>query len=299
MISIIVPCYNAEKFIEKNLASILNQTDNNFEVIYVNDGSQDDTEILIKEISKQYSFISSYSINNSGAMNARKFGLSFAQYEYITFVDVDDVIDINFVSTFNYLISNYHFDIIVSNFNILHNGKLSYKKNVTQGEYCSSKYLESLCTNAGWELCGKIYSKKLFNNVLYPSQITIGEDAAIFFQLVLNSKLIKVIDEHLYTYIYYPTSSSNIKSIDKCRDGLKAAEFIRKILQESEILERKYLDSLILIFFSNSLRRGRLKKSDFYYPLVKESINFNSIMNLSFAKRFIIICGFVLMVLSL
>ena len=299
MISIIVPCYNAEKYISNNIDSILKQNSNRFEVIYINDGSQDNTESLLKEICNKYDFISFYSIANSGAMNARKVGLSYAKYEYIAFVDVDDVIDMNFVSTFISHIGDYEYDIIASNFNILYNGKLSYKENATKGVYASPKYLERLCTHAGWELCGKIYSKKLFTNVLYPSQLTIGEDAAIFFQLVLNSKLIKVIDERLYTYIHYPTSASNVKSIDKCRDGLEAAEFIRKTLQKYDILEKKYLDSLVLIFFSNSLRRGRLKKSDIYYCLIKESMSFNSIMNLSFSKRFIVICGFILMGFSL
>lgn len=298
MISIIVPCYNAEKYIIQNLDSILRQTNNNFEVIYIDDGSQDNTKNLLKDISEKYDFISFHSISNSGAMNARRFGLSYAKYEYIAFVDIDDVIDINFISTFINFISDNDYEIIASNFNVFLNGKLHYKDNVTKGVYTPSKYLEILCTHSGWELCGKIYNKKLFSNILYPTQVSIGEDAAIFFQLVINSKLIKVIDERLYTYIHYPESSSNIKSMEKCRDGLKAAEFIKKILKESDLLEKKYLDSLILLFFCNSLNRGRLKKSDVYYSLIKKSINFNSIMNLSLYKRFIVICGFILMELN-
>ena len=299
MISIIVPCYNAEKYILNNLDSILHQTSNRFEVIYINDGSQDDTENLLKNISEKYNYISFISITNSGVMQARKIGLLYAKYEYVAFVDVDDVIDIDFVSTFESILSKHQYDIIVSNFNILQNGVLTHKNNISNGVYYSSKYLERLCTNAGWELCGKVYNKKLFSDVSYPPYITIGEDAAIFFQLVLNSKLIKVIDEHLYTYIQYPNSASQVKSVDKCRDGLKAGEFIKKILQNSSILEKKYLDSLILLFFSNSLRRGRLKKTDIYYSLIKESINFDSIMNLPLFKRFIVLCGFILMGLGI
>lgn len=298
MISIIVPCYNAENFIYRNLDSLLNQSDKNFEVIYVNDGSLDTTEIQLKKIANTYDFVTFVSIPNSGVMYARRKGLEYARFEYVSFLDVDDIIDCDFIFNFNkYIIFN-DFDIIGSNFKILKNNNIKYLNTFIPGVYTKDQFLESLCCNSGWELCGKIYKKSLFLSVEYPEKITIGEDALVFFQLVLFSKKIKIIDHYLYIYIHHLASASNIKSLDKCRDGLKSALYIKNLLRVHGDIEIEFSDSLMLLFFSNSLRRGLLKRSDVFFNEINKSLTLKALANLSFKKKIIVLIGFILMGLN-
>ncbi|MEG2694259.1 MAG: glycosyltransferase [Acinetobacter sp.] len=298
MISLIVPCYNAEAYIDSNINSILNQTDRNFEVIYINDGSIDTTGSKLKKIAEKYDFISVVSISNSGAMEARRKGLESAKYEYVTFLDVDDVISIDFIDSFNQNLDLNNLDILGSNFRVLNGEKSTFLNTFLPGTYSKNQFLESLCQHSGWELCGKIYKKSLFMEVNYPEKITIGEDALIFIQLVVFSDKIKIIDKYLYTYIQHPTSASHIKSIDKCRDGIKSAIYIKNFLKMNSNIEKKYLDSLILLFFSNSLRRGLLKRTDELFPEIKQSLNFGALIMLPLKKRIIVIIGFILMGLN-
>lgn len=298
MISIIIPCYNAEAYIDSNIKSILNQSNKNFEVIYVNDGSVDNTGKKLKNLAEKYNFISVITQSNCGVMQARRKGMEFAKYKYITFVDVDDIIDIEFIDCFNRILAVNEFDILGSNFKILNGEKSTFLNTFLPYTYSKKQFLESLCQHSGWELCGKVYKKSLFMNVDYSEKVTIGEDALIFFQLVVFSNKIKILNKYLYTYIQHPTSASHVRNMEKCRDGIKAALYIKKFLNINSDIEKKYLDSLVLLFFSNSLRRGLLKKSDKLFLQIKDSVNFLALKMLPLKKRFIVVVGFILMWLN-
>ena len=113
------------------------------------------------------------------------------------------------------------------------------------------------------------------------------------------SNKIKILNKYLYTYIQHPTSASHVRNMEKCRDGIKAALYIKKFLNINSDIEKKYLDSLVLLFFSNSLRRGLLKKSDKFFLQIKDSVNFLALKMLPLKKRFIVVVGFILMNLIL
>ena len=100
--SIIVPVYNVEKYLEKCLESILNQTFKDFEAIIVNDGSTDNSqEIIDKYVNKDQKIFKSFKKENGGLSDARNFGIERAKGEYIVFLDSDDYIDENLLNTLN------------------------------------------------------------------------------------------------------------------------------------------------------------------------------------------------------
>ena len=78
-VSIIIPCYNCEKYIEENLKSVLNQTFENFEVIYINDGSKDNTINILKQYEEKDTRIKVVDIENGGVSHARNLGLDNAK----------------------------------------------------------------------------------------------------------------------------------------------------------------------------------------------------------------------------
>ena len=92
LISIIVPVYNTEKYIERCLDSIMKQDYPNFEVILVNDGSTDESGIIIQKYKEKYKNISYIKQENKGVGAARNAGIKVAKGDYISFVDSDDLI---------------------------------------------------------------------------------------------------------------------------------------------------------------------------------------------------------------
>ena len=94
MISVIVPIYNAEKYLDKCLLSIVNQTYSDIEIILINDGSTDSSIAICEKYKQNDDRIVIVNKDNEGLVRARKDGIRMARGEYITFVDADDWIDI-------------------------------------------------------------------------------------------------------------------------------------------------------------------------------------------------------------
>ena len=95
-ISIIVPVYNVEKYIERCLKSLVNQTLQDIEIIIVNDGSQDKSEEIIeKYVKENHNKIKYYEKSNGGLSSARNYGIEYATGEYIAFLDSDDYVETN------------------------------------------------------------------------------------------------------------------------------------------------------------------------------------------------------------
>ena len=90
MVSVIVPVYNAEKYIEACVMSILSQTYSDIEVLLINDGSTDQSGHIIDDIAKRDSRISVFHTGNRGVAAARNFGIAQSKGEYIAFLDCDD-----------------------------------------------------------------------------------------------------------------------------------------------------------------------------------------------------------------
>ena len=110
-ISIIIPAYNAEKYIEKCLQSIIYQEYKDFEVIIVNDGSTDNTKEICKKYADLDSRIRLISTENKGAGSARNTGLTEAQGRYISFIDADDFVSENYYSRMYKMIEEGNADI--------------------------------------------------------------------------------------------------------------------------------------------------------------------------------------------
>lgn len=98
LVSVIIPAYNAEKFLAETLTSVFNQTYSNIEVIVINDGSTDQSESLLLNIQSREPRLKIVSQQNQGISSARNTGIAKAQGEYITFIDSDDKWDITFLA---------------------------------------------------------------------------------------------------------------------------------------------------------------------------------------------------------
>ena len=132
MISIIVPYYNSAKYIEKLLKSIENQTDNNYELIIINDYSKkEERDFLVKSLEKyNINYLYLENDRNLGVGQTRNKGMKYAKGEYIVFIDSDDWIDNNFVKKINQNLKNKKVDILFFDYYRIGKSKKKYYKTI-------------------------------------------------------------------------------------------------------------------------------------------------------------------------
>lgn len=115
-VSVIIPVYNAEKYLEKCIDSVLGQTlKENIEILLVNDGSTDQSQEIINKYQEKFpQIIKGYYQTNMGVSQARNYALDLAQGEYVTFLDSDDYMDENYLETLYYEAKKYNSDMVCS-----------------------------------------------------------------------------------------------------------------------------------------------------------------------------------------
>lgn len=289
MISFIVPVYNGEEYIGSNYESFKQQTNYDFQVIYVDDGSSDNTYSILENIALSDHRVIVIKSSNQGAMLARKLGLSQAKFDYVSFVDVDDTLAPNFNEIFQSHLGLA--DIIIGSYKIIKNNK---SKDIIKPNIFISKdeYINTFFLNGGWELWGKVFSKSLFVNIIYKDGLHIGEDVIIFSQCIKNSRLIKMIPDIVYEYKINTSSISLVKDIALARQGLIACKFIVEEL--SFFKDENLSKSLVLLFFSNSSRRGLISRNDPLFKFIEKSFFVFCYKYIGYRKFFYIISLFLI-----
>lgn len=213
LVSIIMISYNVEKYIEEALHTCFIQDYKNIELICIDDGSIDSTYEKIKELSIQKKNAIKIQIlkkENGGPNSARKEGLKYATGDYIFFMDGDDMIPSNAISSLVKESKEYPYDIIFGSFKIVtSNNKHNIFKYKIAKENSGIKTLETYLYSpkAIW---GKLLKRKLFTQykINYALDLKIGEDAVLMTQLLYYSQ--KVCNCHEITYIYRAQRSESL-----------------------------------------------------------------------------------------
>lgn len=224
-VSIIVPVYNCEKFLERCIKSVLNQTYRNFELIIVNDGSTDKTAQICDAFSfhKQVKVIHQ---QNKGLSYSRNLGIKQSNGDLLYFLDSDDYIH---PQTLEFLINVFvktNADIIVSDFMRIHTEKAptiynqipqySLVNTETALEMIHGKLHEMFRYGTAW---GKLYKKSLFNTLEFPVG-KLWEDVFLLYKLYAEAN--KIIEFDMITYFYYqnPNSITHSQVSEKNLDHL-------------------------------------------------------------------------------
>ena len=241
-VSIIIAAYNIEKYIEKCLESVVNQTFKNIEIIVVNDGSTDSTLEQIesfKEIDQRIIIINQ---KNMGIIEARKAGFKVASGEYVLFIDGDDWLDVKAIETLYKISEKEKYDIIQYGYLIAYEDgrfKNGFNSNVEM-EISGHDFLEMLLKG---ELNINIWPKFIKrnyivkNNICFPNKISYGDDLAISISLALHEPKVYITNTCLYYYYQRNTSITHIVS-EKILEITDVILFIKKILIESGLFER-------------------------------------------------------------
>ncbi|MDU6983128.1 MAG: glycosyltransferase family 2 protein [Terrisporobacter othiniensis] len=220
-VSVIVPVYNGEDYIENCIKNVLNQTLKDFELIIINDGSSDNTLNICREYCDIDNRIKLISQSNQGVSTARNKGIKVSKGEYICFIDCDDKIDINYIESLynaceknNVMMSCCTVESIGYNY-----GECNLSKTMNDGNYKNIEALEELFKfrNLNWGPCGKIFHKSLIKeNIEFPNLNTY-EDLAFVYKAIYKANKIyfttnckyyyihKVDDGAMYNFIKSPT----------------------------------------------------------------------------------------------
>ncbi len=230
-ISIVIPVYNAEKYLEKTMNAIIGQTIfNKLQVILVNDGSIDGSYSICKKYSDVYPNISLLNQTNLGVSEARNRGIENASGKYITFLDSDDLIEYDLYEKELKLIQENNADIAVVDFNKIHkNGDVvKYRANVTYKWNNKRDILKEFFTGIiGNQVVDKLFSRSIVQKVRFPKEYKIGEDMFFVYQALKHSSIV-VMDTNIcgYHYIVRDGSAMTGKFSKKYFDPVKLSEIM-------------------------------------------------------------------------
>lgn len=250
VVTVVVPVYNVEHYLRECLESIINQTYQDLQIILVDDGSTDSSNIICDEYALRDKRVQVIHKDNRGLSDARNKGIDLANGEYITFIDSDDVIEQDMIEYLVQLISKYKADISVCQARYISDDGILLKKPC--GEIKEKKVINVLnCIHEflysqeiGTVAWRKLYKRSLFQEIRYP----VGryhEDVFTTYKLVAISDSIAIGSEVKYLYRIRPSSimqsSFSPKHLDLVAGKREMSRFIENKFPDSpDIIELAY-----------------------------------------------------------
>lgn len=282
-ISIVIPVFNGEKYIVRCLDSIIGQTLENLEIIFVNDGSTDNTKFILDKLEKEYDFIKVIHQKNAGPGSARNKGIDIAKGKYIGFVDVDDLLRYDMYERLYAEAETYNLDMVVCGQKII-DGKENikeivlptYNKNRYMNKYDIKEHVLKRILIKGPELLAsqsnKIYRKSIIDkyNMRVPENRWFGEDW-FFNQLILGKiESIGFINQPLYKYIRSNPNSLSSRYLYNAFDiFLESYTFKKERLKEwdlnTEYYERIENSNFCRTIYSRVIMNEMSKKNEISY----------------------------------
>ena len=209
-ITVIVPVYNVENYLEKCLDSLINQTYKNLEIIVINDGSTDNSGTICQEYAQKDNRIVYIEKENGGLSEARNVGLDKMTGSYVTFIDSDDWVELDYVEILYKKIIEYQADISVGNYYSYNEDEETYYFHIYGDSYYEKVYdnisiFENLYESLEMKsfalisACGKLYKAKLFDYLRFDKG-KLGEDGYLNQKMYLYANKVVYLNQGLYAY---------------------------------------------------------------------------------------------------
>lgn len=266
MISIVVPCYNSQDTLDSCCKSLLNQTESNYEIILVNDGSTDSTGIICEKYAEKYENVHVIHQKNAGLMAAWKNGVLQANSEYILFCDSDDWIAPDVVEKMENILNRYDVDMILYGMVIeYYGGNFIRHENFIRNGYFGKKEIEQEIfpdyfynkKNRGMLIgssrCNKLFRKEILmeNMNLLSDAVSIGEDDVTSFSAILTAdSLYNIADYFPYHYCRRIGSMMGNYSYEMVKDFIRLESELQKI---SDLKNYCYKEKIEVYFLKNIL----------------------------------------------
>lgn len=275
LVSVIIPAYNAEKYLAFSLDSVIAQTHNKLEIIVINDGSTDGTPKICDEYAKKDSRIKVIHQENKGLSSARNAALDIMTGEYIAFIDSDDFIESKSIEILLHDCIEYNSEIII--FGSIDTPEIRFIKHTITNNVktFSSKFLlnniEYISSNDS--ACTRFYQKSVFDALRFPPGKRY-EDSFIAYETIENSKNVSFTDSKLYYYYLSPNSIMRSTFSEKNYDIFFSFDNKLEVLdrnkceKSSQIVYRDYLYAVAGMIgqtkycdkFSHEFKRKKVKE---------------------------------------
>ncbi len=204
-ISVIVPVYNVEAYLERCVESILQQTYTHFELILINDGSTDASGHICDHLASQYENIKVYHIENAGVSNARNMGIQLATGSWVTFIDSDDFVTQDYLATLASAVEGVNVGFVIAPLHHIKNGIVtdipshSGKTELWSTEETMKELL--MTTRTSFFPVAKLFKKDLLADEKFNTNYHLAEDALFLTELLLKTRCSCVfIDKPVYYY---------------------------------------------------------------------------------------------------
>ena len=276
-VSVIIPCYNAEKYINKCLDVLLNDKLEKKEIIVINDGSTDKSLNLLNKYKKKYKNIVFLNQKNREQDIARNNGLKIAKGKYITFVDIDDYPEKNMLYEMFTYAKNNNYDYVYCNYIEEYTSKQKKIKNY----HTDNKKKDAILANfAPW---GKLIAKELIEDAKFSFyEGKIFEDIAVIPYLAAMSKNPGYLSKYLYHYnMSNNNSTTRKKYYDKrYEDMIFVSDYLYNLLEKNNLI-KKFYDEISFVYLDGILKSGVLKFADY-----KEGLSQITILRKNVKEKF-------------
>lgn len=300
-VSIIVPIYNMENYLEKCIESIIEQSYKNIEIILINDGSIDKSEIICKKYQMKDYRIKLISTKNEGVSNARNLGIEASTGEYISFIDPDDTVDKKYIEKLLICIKKYSCDVVFClekdvypDLKKSYDIKLKDEKSLSNNFY-KDFYLIAEQFHASW---GKLYKSDIIKkyNIKFPLNIVVSEDHIFNQEYLKYVKTYGFLNEHLYNYYIRKNNSAsrNISEkhfLSELENLKRKKEYLTNELflvdkKEKNIYLLKYTKRIISKFLSlEDINKDEFKKLKIRLTKIKEIIPLDNIFMINMSLK--------------
>lgn len=235
-LSIIMPVYNAEKYLSLSIESVLSQSFENFELIVIDDGSTDNSRSILKRYALKDNRIKLLSKKNGGASSARNLGLKESHGEWVIFVDSDDYLPYNALSNMIERGAEIKVDLVLFSL-----GKLDNKGNIESRKIYDSKsfhpyrevIVDILRDKIDTEPSSKLFRGSIARQVQFDENLIIGEDLFYILNFILKSQQ-PIYFENTIVYVYRSISSSITHSKENLFSYKQLVEKVSELLSEND-----------------------------------------------------------------
>ena len=252
--SIVIPVYNVEKYIERCLNSVLNQTYKNLEVIVVNDGTPDNSQAIIDKFAERDKRVKSYIKENGGLSSARNYGVNYATGDYLLFIDSDDYIGLDYIEKVNKALTTNDADVLKSKLVLVDDDGTIIRRETglnTNGYVSFIDLVNIEFLEPAWSYVYKLdFYKK--NNFMYVEGM-LHEDFGLTPEILMKANKIYYLNHYTYYYVQRNNSIMSTNSLEKLKtkayDMLQQYDRLIKIDYDADPKKIAYYKS----FLANAL----------------------------------------------
>lgn len=270
-LSIIIPAYNASHSIADTLCSVLKLPENNTEVIVINDGSTDNTALILQEFCKQYTNLSFVTQVNQGVSVARNAGLQVAKGDYVWFVDADDIIDSDNASLLLDRMKNKSYDLIwFANLNIV-NGKMEKSNNMPDyikkdGNYNIEEW-RKLYSGAGMLWQYWLRRERIMScNIRFVEWAKWFEDADFLLKYTAHCRSCYITPTVLYHYVLNPSGAMRSSLLeDRHTCSVRLGISLLKECKAYDLSAKLFTESIISVSIAWCIREANFVNSKKLY----------------------------------